>query len=96
VLDGSTGAAIDVEFTTERREIVDYSVVLVVEHEGELRGVRLYDGSHGVNELHRYTLRGGKGPAEIFHRGSLGDGMRDAIRQIRATYEAMVQSWLSS
>jgi hypothetical protein len=55
--------------------------------------VRLYDGSHGVNELHRYDRRGQKGRPEVFHRGTLGEGMRYAIDQIKAGYEAMVEAW---
>ena len=78
------------EFAHERREIVDYSVVLVVEHDGEGQVVRVYDGAHGVNELHRYTVRRGKQAGEVFHAGTLGDGMRDAIVQIRTSYEAMI------
>ena len=93
VLDGSLRAVLRVEFTRERREIVDYSVVLLVDHEEELKVVRLYDGAHGFNEQHRHTLTRGKQPAERFHPGTLGEGMRDAIRQVRASYEAMIDSW---
>jgi hypothetical protein len=49
-----------VEFKTDRRDVVDYSIVLLVEVNGELETVRLYDGAHGENELHRYTRKGGK------------------------------------
>ncbi len=58
LLDRLLGAFMHVEFTTDRREIVDYAIVLLVEAGGELETVRLYDGAHGENELHRYTLRG--------------------------------------
>jgi hypothetical protein len=71
VLDGSLRAVLRVEFKRERREVVDYSVVLLVEHEDELRVVRLYDGAHGSNELHRHALTRGKQPAERFHLGTL-------------------------
>jgi len=42
--------------------------------EGEEQTVRVYDGSHGVNELHRYNRRGQKQSAEVFHPGTLGGG----------------------
>jgi hypothetical protein len=82
-----------VEFKTDRRDVVDYSIVLLVEVDGELETVRLYDGAHGENELHRYTRKGGKQPAEVVHHGDLGAGMRAAIDEIEQRYEAMIESW---
>ncbi len=75
---------------------VDYAVVLVVRDREIEHTVRVYDGAHGVNELHRYTRSGGKQPAEVFHGGTLADGMRDAIRQVASGYEAMIESWRRS
>ncbi|MFI4992450.1 MAG: hypothetical protein ACHQCH_02395 [Solirubrobacterales bacterium] len=70
-----------VEYKTERRghNVVDYSVVLVVEVGGRMETVRVYDGAHGENELHRYTRDGGKQAAEVFYRGTLGAGMRAPV-----------------
>ena len=85
--------ALRVEFTTARYEVADYAVVLLIGEGGEEQTVRLYDGSHGVNELHRYTRRGEKQSAEVFHPGTLGEGMRFAIKQIETGYEAMIESW---
>jgi hypothetical protein len=82
-----------VEFQTDRRDVLDYAVVLLVDVDGEMETVRLYDGAHGENELHRYTSTGGKQPAEIFHNGTLGTGMRAAIEEIERGYEAMIESW---
>lgn len=82
-----------VEFETYRRDVVDYSIVLLVEVDGELETVRLYDGAHGENELHRYTRKGCKQPAEIVHHGSLGQGMRAAIEEIERGCGAMIESW---
>jgi hypothetical protein len=70
VLDRALGAFVHVRFNTARREVIDYSIVLLVEVAGELETMRLYDGAHGENERHRYTRQGGKQPAEIFHRGT--------------------------
>jgi len=83
-----------VEWTREGRKVLDYSVVLVAQHGGKPQVVRVYDGAHGVNELHRHTVGAGKQAGEVFRLGSLGEGMRDAIRQIRTSYEAMIDSWL--
>jgi len=93
ILAALPAASIRVEFESERHDVVDYAVVLSVGQEGEEHTVRLYDGSHGVNEMHRYSRSGGKQPAEVFHHGTLGEGMRSALRQIEDGYEAMIRSW---
>jgi hypothetical protein len=63
VLDYEIGARIVVEFTLDRREVVDYAVVLTVDDEaGEAVTVRVYDGAHGVNEMHRHDRSGEKRP----------------------------------
>lgn len=93
LLDRLLGVFVHVEFKTVRRDIVDYAVVLLVDVDGELETVRLYDGAHGESELHRYTREGGKQPAEIVHRGTLGQGMRAAIEEVERGYQAMIESW---
>ncbi len=45
LFDRRLGAFIHVEFKTARREIVDYAVVLLIEVDGEIETVRLYDGA---------------------------------------------------
>jgi ferredoxin-NADP reductase len=75
VLDYEVGARIVVEFTTRGREVVDYAVVLTVDDEhGEAVTVRVYDGAHGINEMHRHDRAGEKAPAASFHAGTLGEG----------------------
>ncbi len=75
VLDYEVGARIVVEFTTRGREVIDYAVVLTVDDEhGEAVTVRVYDGAHGVNEMHRHDRAGEKAPAVSFHAGTLGKG----------------------
>jgi len=64
-----------------------------VEEGEQIETVRVYDGAHGENELHRYTRQGGKQPAEIFHRGTLGEGMRVAIEAIKRGYQSMIEAW---
>ena len=44
VLDYDIGARIVVEFTTDRREIVDYAVIRTVDDDGRDATVRVYDG----------------------------------------------------
>lgn len=84
-----------VEYKIGRRgpDVVDYSVVLVVEVDGRKETVRVYDGAHGENELHRYTRVSGKQAAEVFDRGTLGEGMNVAIEEIIGGYEEMVDGW---
>jgi hypothetical protein len=84
-----------VAFKTEQRgrHVVDYSVVLVVEANGRKETVRVYDGAHGQNELHRHTRSGGKQAAGVFNRGTLGEGMRAAIEEVEHGYEEMIDGW---
>ena len=83
----------DVDFKTVRRDVVDYSIVLLAEVDGQLETIRVYDGAHGKNELHRYTRNDGKQQAEVIHDGALGEGMRDAIKHIKHGYGAMIEAW---
>lgn len=73
--------------------MTDYSVVLTVWEEGRRQTVRVYDAAHGFNEMHRYTGGGGKQPGERFHAGTLGEGMRAAIDEVRRGYRAMIEAW---
>lgn len=60
VLDHVLGAMLRVEFTTGGREITDYAVVLLLALDGSTETIRVYDGAHGHNEMHRYTRSEGK------------------------------------
>jgi hypothetical protein len=93
VLDYEVGARIVVEFSTRGREVIDYAVVLTVDEDGEAVTVRVYDGAHGVNDMHRHDRVGGKAPAASFHAGTLGGGMRAAIIAVRAGYKEMIDAW---
>jgi hypothetical protein len=93
VLDYEMGARIVVEFTTDRRMIMDYAVILTVDDEAGEETVRVYDGSHGVNDMHRHNRGGGKAPATAFHAGTLGEGMRAAIAALRTDYKEMIAAW---
>ncbi len=92
-LDRALGAWLHVEFVTDRRDVADYAVVLLVADKEGIETVRLYDGAHAQNEMHRYTRTGGKQAAEIFHRGTLGAGMRVAIQTIKHSYRPMIEAW---
>jgi hypothetical protein len=92
-LDGEPRVWVSVDFTTDRRNITDYTVVLLVEEVAQIETVRVYDGAHGENEMHRYTRAAGKQAAEVFHRGTLGAGMRAAIETITRGYQPMIEAW---
>jgi hypothetical protein len=55
--------------------------------------VRVYDGAHGVNDMHRPDHAGEKAPAASFHAGTLGEGMRAAIIAVRIGYKEMIEVW---
>jgi hypothetical protein len=82
-----------VELTTDIRDVTDYAVVLLVEEDERMETVRVYDGAHGENEMHRYTREGGKQAAEVFHRGTLGAGMRAAIEAVKHGHQPMIEAW---
>jgi hypothetical protein len=92
-LDYVLWAILRVEFTTEGKEVTDYAVMLLYEIEGRTETIRLYDGTHGHNEMHRYTRSTGKQPGTPLHRGTLGDGMRAAIAEIKGSYREMIEGW---
>jgi hypothetical protein len=93
VLDYELGRRIVVAFTTLGREVVDYAVILTIDDDGIEATVRLYDGSHGINDMHRHSRIGGKAPAEVFHAGTLGEGMRAAIDAVRINHQEMIEAW---
>ena len=84
-----------VQFTTQGRDVVDYAVVLLFDTEKGLETIRVYDGAHGHNEMHRYTRSGGKQPGTPFHSGTLGEGMRAAIEEIEGGFRQMIEGWES-
>ena len=92
-LDAAGTVWLVVRFTTVRRDVVAYAVVLSVLVGERSETVRVYDSAHGFNEMHRYTRRGGKQPGEVFHRGTLGEGMRAAMAECEDRYEMMIDAW---
>jgi hypothetical protein len=94
VLDYEIRARIFVEFETRGRDVMDYAVVLTIdEDDGGVATVRLYDGAHGINEMHRFDRAGRKAAAETVHAGTLGEGMRAAITAVRTGHEEMIEAW---
>ncbi|HVX31722.1 MAG TPA: hypothetical protein VHA80_01160 [Solirubrobacterales bacterium] len=93
ILDDFNRVVVVVRFETEGREVTDYAVILLVKVAGCRRTVRVYDGAHGYNELHRYTRDGGKQTGKRFHSGSLGEGMRAAIDDVKSGYQKMIEGW---
>ncbi len=93
ILDHVLGAMLRVEFSTDGREIIDYAVVLLLARDGPTETIRVYDGAHGHNEMHRYTRTAGKQPGEPFHAGTLGEGMRAAIDLVERGYGEMIEGW---
>lgn len=93
IIDRRRGVHLFVEFHRHRAEVLEYAVVLAVEDGDRLRTVRVYDSAHGHNEMHRYTRKLGKQPAEVVHHATLGEGMRAALEQIKDGYEEMIDGW---
>jgi hypothetical protein len=85
-----------VEFKTERGELTGYTVLLRVRREGDWHEVRVWDNTHGDNEMHRYTRSCGKQPAVVFDRGSFAEGYRAAYADARASFEEIVDGWETS
>jgi hypothetical protein len=94
VLEPDRSVVLHVEYENVGRDVVGYSVVLTVVHDGRQHTVRVYDAAHGHNEMHRYTLAGGKQPGQVVHAGSLGEGMRAAITECARGYRHMIEAWM--
>jgi hypothetical protein len=88
-----TEGRILVRWETERA-VVSFAVLLLANVDGIWRTVVLFDCTHGErNDRHRYSFDGVKGAAVIFHYGSPGEAMNDAIRLIRSDHERMIERW---
>jgi hypothetical protein len=92
-IDPILGLYMTVEFTTRGPEVTDYAVVLIARREGRAETVRVYDGAHGRNEMHRYSSSKGKQSGIAFHSGTLGEGMRAAIEEIEHGHRQMIEGW---
>jgi hypothetical protein len=87
------GVFLYVEFRTIRRDVVQYSLVLVLKTPQATETIRVYDAAHGINEMHRYGQDDGKRQGVRFHSGTLGEGMRTAIEAIKRDFQQMVEGW---
>lgn len=82
-----------VDHRTERGEVVDYTLVLLLVAPEGTATIRVYDSAHEYNEMHRYTRGAGKQSGVQFHSGSLGEGMRIAIRDVKRGFDEMIEGW---
>lgn len=81
------------EFETEKGNVVQYSVVLVLATPFGVETIRVYDAAHGFNEMHRHTRTGGKQDGVVFCAGTLGEGMRTAIEDVKRCHREMIEGW---
>jgi hypothetical protein len=88
-----TDVAMDVRFLTRGANVIDYAIVLLVREHEVWCVARVYDNTHGVNDMHRYNRDGVKQPADSFHHGSAGEAMRSALDTVRGGYSEMIESW---
>jgi hypothetical protein len=93
VLDWGLGVVLFVDYTTLKGEVVDYSLALLLKEVDGVKTIRVYDGAHGFNEMHRYGQATGRQRGVQVHRGTLGEGMNAAIATIEASYVAMIEGW---
>lgn len=93
ILDHDLGVVLFVDFRNEGIEVIDYSLVLLLATPGGIETIRVYDGAHGFNEMHRYTRDVGKEDGVVFSSGTLGEGMRMAMLDIKERYLAMIEGW---
>jgi hypothetical protein len=93
ILDPDRRIRMRVEFETEGPKVTDYAVVLLVMAESGARTIRVYDGAHGINEMHRHSASRGKQSGAVFHSGTLGEGMRAAIAEVEHGFRGMIEGW---
>ena len=70
-----------------------YSVVLLVNDDGQWSEARVHDNHLGADHMHRYTRSGGKQPPEAFHPGPARAAMPAAIEHLKSHYESIISSW---
>jgi len=92
-LDPVLDVSLSVHFWTTRGMVVAYSVVLLLGTAGGAEAIRVYDSTHGFNEMHRYTRAEGKQEGKPFHSGTLGEGMRAAIEDAKRGHLKMIEGW---
>jgi hypothetical protein len=92
-LDPQRGVSLWVDLTTERGQVVDYTIVLLLAAPDGAETIRVYDSAHGFNEMHRYTQADGKQTGKPFHSGSLGEGVLVAIESAKRNYRQMIEGW---
>ena len=92
-LDSWPDARLLVDFATSRGEVIDYVVILLLVTPDGRKTVRVYDGRHGFNEMHRYTRGRGKRDGTLFHSGTLAEGKNAAIDAIKRGYVEMIEGW---
>lgn len=95
-LDLEPGVRLYVVWSLDGPNVVNYSVILTVEHDGQETTARLYDAAHGFNEMHRHTRSGGKQSGEVFHYGTLAEGLNAAYLECRDRYGAIIDAWRTS
>ncbi len=93
VLDYPRGVSLWVDFRTVRGKVVDYTVVLLFETLEGIETIRVYDSTHGYNEMHRYTRADGKQTGTLFHSGTLSEGVQAAINNAKRGYLQMIEGW---
>jgi hypothetical protein len=82
-----------VEFTTQGSEVLDFAVILLLETEDGWRRSASTTQRTATTRCTDYTRTGGKEPGEIFHSGTLGEGMRAAITEVEHGYREMIEGW---
>ena len=95
VLDELSGGKVVLSVYLKSRgpEVVDYALVLLLDSGGGRETIRVYDSSHGFNEMHRHTRDGGKQKGVVFSDATLGEGVRAAKENIKERYLAMIDGW---
>lgn len=93
ILDWHPEVILRVDHRTERGQVVDYTLVLLLATPGGTEAIRVYDSAHGYNEMHRHTRGAGKQSGVRFHSGSLGEGMRIAISDVKRGFDEMIEGW---
>lgn len=92
-LNHELGVVLSVYFQTAGAEISEYALVLLLDSGGDRETIRVYDSSHGFNEMHRHTRDGGKQKGVVFSDATLGEGMRAAQEDMKERYLAMIEGW---
>jgi hypothetical protein len=75
---------------------IEYAIVLLLEHDGAVHTVRMFDNAHAPTEHHEHRYIGAEKQEPIVTHGPINDAMHAAEIKLRRGWRDIVRSWEST